>query len=72
MAEESDVAVVVVSEETGTISLAIDGKLHRGLSEESLTRWLRNLIGPPDDRDNKSQFAKKVDGTLRKARILRK
>ena len=31
MAEESDVAVVVVSEETGTISLAIDGKLHRGL-----------------------------------------
>jgi len=69
VAEESDVAVVVVSEETGTISLAIDGKLHRGLTDETLTRWLRNLIGPPEDREQKSHFARKVDGTLRKARI---
>ncbi len=72
VAEESDAAVVVVSEETGTISLALEGKLHRGLDEETLTQWLRNLSGATEERAKKSDFAKKVNGTLRKARIIRK
>lgn len=70
VAEESDAAVVVVSEETGTISLALEGKLHRGLDEESLALWLRKISG--DDRNSKAKFAKTVDGTLRKARLRRR
>lgn len=72
VAEESDAAVVVVSEETGTISLALEGKLHRGLDEESLSHWLRRISGMLDDKNSKARFARKVDGTLRKARLRRR
>jgi len=72
VAEESDAAVVVVSEETGTISLAVEGKLHRGLDQEALAQWLRRLAGTVDDSVSRAKFARSVDGTLRKARIKRK
>jgi diadenylate cyclase len=71
VAEESDAAVVVVSEESGTISLALEGKLHRGLNEETLSRWLRGISGISDDKPRKSELARKVDGTLRRARLRR-
>lgn len=40
MAEQSDALVIVVSEETGIISVAVDGRLHRPLSEEALRGFL--------------------------------
>lgn len=40
LSEEADAIVVVVSEETGTISVAYRGRLRRGLDEEHLTRLL--------------------------------
>ena len=44
LSEESDSIVIIVSEETGTISLAINGRLTRNLSKEELTTILKGLI----------------------------
>ncbi len=44
--EETDAVAVVVSEETGTISLAQEGRLSRGLTEEELKVALLSLSGP--------------------------
>ncbi len=44
ISEESDAVVVVVSEETGQISLACDGVLHKNFSPEKLIRYLNSLL----------------------------
>lgn len=44
MSEESDAIVVVVSEETGTISIAVEGRLVRGFTEASLASRLQQLL----------------------------
>lgn len=41
VSEETDAFVIVVSEETGTLSVAVDGVLERGLSDDDLRRRLR-------------------------------
>jgi diadenylate cyclase len=46
LAEDVDAVVVVVSEERGEISLAVDGELHRGLDEDGLRRALARLLLP--------------------------
>jgi diadenylate cyclase len=45
-AEEVDAAVVVVSEERGEISVALEGALHRDLDEAALRALLRRALAP--------------------------
>ena len=49
MSENSDAVVVIVSEETGSISVAIGGMLKRHLKPETLSKLLRNELMPPED-----------------------
>jgi len=44
MSEQSDVVILVVSEETGAISLAVDGKIFYDLSTVEITRKLKELL----------------------------
>ena len=46
MSETSDAVVVIVSEETGTISVAVGGMLKRHLAPQTLERLLRNELIP--------------------------
>ncbi|MBM3773125.1 MAG: TIGR00159 family protein [Acidimicrobiia bacterium] len=44
LTEENDAVAIVVSEETGSISLASDGAIERGLSVDDLRRRLRSMV----------------------------
>jgi len=44
ISEQSDVVVLVVSEETGAMSLAFDGKIYYDLSTVEITRKLKELL----------------------------
>lgn len=44
LTEENDAVAIVVSEETGSISLVLNGDLERGISPEALRSRLRSLV----------------------------
>lgn len=50
ISEQTDAVVVVVSEETGSISLVVRGRIERNLTEEHLRRRIFNLIRPQAPR----------------------
>lgn len=60
MAEESDAVVVVVSEETGKISLAYDGKLHPDYNIETLKKELTNLLGYEEESEVEDLIDEKI------------
>lgn len=53
MSEKSDAVVVIVSEETGAVSVAIDGMLKRHLTEESLSCILHTELVKEQNEDDK-------------------
>ena len=55
ISEESDAVVIIVSEETGKISVARDGELERNLSETSLKRLLMHAFGENNEQTEKPQ-----------------
>lgn len=48
ISEQSDAVVLIVSEETGSISVAVDGMLKRHLSPETVEKLLRRELIPQD------------------------
>jgi len=48
LTEETDAVCVVVSEETGAISVSVYGKITRDLDEEGLRRVLKSLFRPEE------------------------
>lgn len=53
MSEHSDAVVVIVSEETGSISVAVDGMLKRHLTLSTFEKLLRNELLTDDDDTGK-------------------
>ena len=67
MSENSDAVIVVVSEENGTISIAVEGELKRNFSYNSLKAELTRLLlnEKPTDSENKKRglrFTRKQKG----------
>lgn len=58
LSEISDAIVVVVSEETGKISIAINGKIIRNLSNDALKKELKKRVKKTNIKD--TQFAQKM------------
>lgn len=56
MSENSDAVVAIVSEETGSISVAVNGMLKRHLAPETLERLLRNELLPQEESSSKSSI----------------
>lgn len=59
VSEVSDAVVVIVSEETGSVSVAIGGMLKRHLNSDTLAALLRNELIPSED-DDEGKGVKKV------------
>ena len=58
MSEASDAVVVIVSEETGTISVAVGGMLKRHLASQTLERLLRNELCPKEEEQEQKLSVK--------------
>ena len=62
ISEQTDAVVVVVSEETGSISLVVRGRIERNLTEQQLRRRIFNLIRPQTPRRAVPFLRRSVDG----------
>ena len=58
ISEVTDAVTVVVSEETGAISVAVGGVLKRRLAPQMLERMLRNELCPAEDQQNENLIVK--------------
>ena len=66
MSEVSDAVVVIVSEETGTISVAVGGMLKRHLAPETLEKMLRKELCPEETLENEQKLKNLVKNMARK------
>jgi diadenylate cyclase len=66
ISEETDCVAVVVSEETGAISICIDGNLQRNLDEEAFRDMLDEIF-LPEDQTNETLAKKELGGKDRVA-----
>ncbi len=64
MSEACDAVVVIVSEETGTISVAVGGMLKRHLAPQTLERLLRMELCKEDDSTEDGSFRNRIKHKL--------
>ena len=62
ISEQTDAVIVVVSEETGSISLVMRGRIERNLSEERLRRRIFSLIRPQTPRPAAPLLRRTMEG----------
>ena len=65
ISESSDAVVAIVSEETGSISVAFNGILNRNLSPETLEKLLRTELMPETDENNTSTAAARLSDLIK-------
>lgn len=58
--EETDAVVVIVSEETGSVSIAVAGEITRHLTSPELKRALKNFLEPGSARPVSSRLAQRL------------
>ena len=68
MSEATDAVVIVVSEETGTVSVAIGGMLKRHLAARTLEQLLKKELATEEDLVEKSGIMNFVDRILDRAK----
>lgn len=64
LSEQSDAVVIIVSEETGAISVAIEGMLKRHLSASTLDKLLRSELLAESEQDDRSSWIGKLRGVF--------
>ena len=65
ISETSDAVVAIVSEETGAISVAINGMLKRNLSPETLEKLLRSELMPETDEKKTTTAAARLSDLIK-------
>ena len=65
ISETTDSLTIIVSEETGKISVAYDGGLERGLSVERLTERLTNFVNKKPE-DEKKHITKQIGNRIKR------
>ena len=60
ISEVTDSVVAVVSEETGAISLAVEGRIYRDLTPEQLEKELTKRLSKPKVKSKKNIIANKI------------
>ena len=65
VSENSDAVVAIVSEETGSISVAINGMLKRHLAPETLERLLRLELMPAAQEEGKATAAARISSVFK-------
>ena len=58
ISETCDAIAIVVSEETGDVSLSVGGNLTRGLSNKAFAQKLKELLITPQNDENENKFKK--------------
>ncbi|MBR7081171.1 MAG: diadenylate cyclase CdaA [Oscillospiraceae bacterium] len=57
MSERADAVVIIVSEETGSVSVAVNGMLKRNLKPETFRRLLKNELIPEETKTKRKKFS---------------